>query len=103
MLPKYFNIADNPEKLKARYRQLALENHPDKGGSTEKMQDINIEYDFVTNHRFKKRFYEFDDEGVDVASSYFDDMSKDDFIKSTIQVGIVILIGALIFKLFFRK
>lgn len=103
MLPKYFKITDSPEKLKVRYRQLALLNHPDKGGSTEKMQEINREYDFVTKHRFKKSFYEFDDEGVDIASSYFDNMSKDDFIKSTFQVGAVILISALIIRLFFRR
>ncbi len=41
----YFpNITDAAE-LKALYRQLCKQYHPDKGGSTEQMQDINNQYD----------------------------------------------------------
>lgn len=38
---------DNIEDLKALYRKLALENHPDRGGDTRKMQEINDEYSFL--------------------------------------------------------
>lgn len=31
--------------LKRQYRRLAIENHPDKGGSTEAMQRINAEFE----------------------------------------------------------
>ncbi len=53
MLPaeamKIFNITSVPEqdKLKTLYRDLALKNHPDKGGSLEKMKDINQAYDVL--------------------------------------------------------
>jgi len=33
------------DELKALYRSLAMQHHPDKGGSTETMQAINNEYD----------------------------------------------------------
>ena len=32
------------EELKAMYKRLAMQNHPDRGGSTEAMQEINTEY-----------------------------------------------------------
>ncbi|PLX00669.1 MAG: hypothetical protein C0594_15420 [Marinilabiliales bacterium] len=35
------------KELKQKYRQLALMNHPDKGGMLEKMQKINEEYSFL--------------------------------------------------------
>lgn len=41
---KYFKNIDNIEDLKAEYRRLAMANHPDRGGSTEAMQQINNEY-----------------------------------------------------------
>ncbi len=41
---KYFKNIDNIEDLKAEYRRLAMANHPDRGGSTEIMQQINNEY-----------------------------------------------------------
>lgn len=41
---KWFNGIDNIEDLKAEYRRLAMENHPDRGGDTATMQKINAEY-----------------------------------------------------------
>ena len=41
---KWFRNVDNIEDLKAEYRRLAMENHPDRGGSTATMQQINAEY-----------------------------------------------------------
>lgn len=35
---------DNVEDLKKVYRKLAMENHPDRGGSNEAMKAINAEY-----------------------------------------------------------
>lgn len=42
---KYFNNINSLGDLKKQYRLLALENHPDKGGSIEKMQEINNEFE----------------------------------------------------------
>jgi hypothetical protein len=36
-----------PELVKAAYRVLALLNHPDKGGDTETMRNINVAYELL--------------------------------------------------------
>lgn len=41
----YFDHVKSLEELKAEYRRLAMMYHPDRGGSTEQMQDINAAYD----------------------------------------------------------
>lgn len=35
----------SPDQLKAAYKKLAVQHHPDKGGDTRTMQDINAAYD----------------------------------------------------------
>lgn len=40
----YFNNCHTLEELKAEYRRLAMENHPDRGSDTATMQRINDEY-----------------------------------------------------------
>jgi len=40
----YFDSCTTVEIAKAEYRRLAMQNHPDKGGSTATMQDINSQY-----------------------------------------------------------
>jgi len=43
---KFFTpIPETLEDLKAQYRQLAMDHHPDRGGNTETMKVINAEYD----------------------------------------------------------
>lgn len=42
---KWFNNPQTLEELKKQYKKLALANHPDRGGNTQNMQDINSEYD----------------------------------------------------------
>lgn len=42
---KYFEACTTIDKLRKLYRKLAMENHPDRGGSTEIMKEINAEYD----------------------------------------------------------
>lgn len=39
-----FDNVKNLKELKERYRKLAMENHPDKGGNLEIMKRINCEY-----------------------------------------------------------
>ena len=41
----YFKNIHSLAELKKEYRRLALENHPDKGGSTDVMQQINVEFE----------------------------------------------------------
>ncbi|MDR1046511.1 MAG: hypothetical protein LBL64_01945 [Treponema sp.] len=41
----YFTKFESMEAIKAEYRRLALEHHPDKGGDLEIMQTINAEFE----------------------------------------------------------
>lgn len=41
---KYFNDISNLNELKSAYKKLVMKYHPDRGGSTEAMQQINNEY-----------------------------------------------------------
>lgn len=47
---KYFNGCDTIDKIKAAYKRLAKQHHPDLGGSTQIMQEINKEYVFACAH-----------------------------------------------------
>jgi len=42
--------SDSPDDIRSRYRELAFQFHPDRGGSLEKMREINIAYDRITGH-----------------------------------------------------
>ncbi len=44
MTTKYFGNVANLDELKKAYHTAARQNHPDRGGSIEQMQEINAEY-----------------------------------------------------------
>lgn len=54
---KWFNNPETLEDLKKQYKKLAFQNHPDRGGKTSDMQEINAEYEAWYFHRdgYKKR------------------------------------------------
>ena len=47
-----FGIKKVPDEkeLKDLYRKLSIQNHPDKGGSVEMMQDVNAAYELLRNN-----------------------------------------------------
>ena len=45
---KFFNECSTLEEVKATYKRLAMQNHPDRGGDTAVMQEINKEYAFAS-------------------------------------------------------
>lgn len=45
---KYFKNVKDIKELKKEYKKLAFENHPDRGGKLEVMQEINNEYEKLT-------------------------------------------------------
>lgn len=46
---------DPHEVIRARFRELALERHPDRGGSAEKMRELNAAYERILRHRERQR------------------------------------------------
>lgn len=50
---KYFASCKTIDEIKAQYKKLAKENHPDRGGDTATMQAINSEYAFACAHIYK--------------------------------------------------
>jgi hypothetical protein len=46
---------DPADVIRKRYRQLALESHPDRGGSSERMAQINLAYERITQHSERRR------------------------------------------------
>lgn len=56
----YFSNCNTVAEIKKQYRQLAMINHPDKGGSTETMQAINSEYQYSLNRKHESVEYDTD-------------------------------------------
>jgi hypothetical protein len=42
---------DSDDQVRRRYRELALQRHPDRGGSLEGMRDLNAAYERIVTHR----------------------------------------------------
>jgi hypothetical protein len=47
---KWFQNVNTLDELRTMYRKLAMQYHPDRGGSTQAMQEINAEYDYLSKH-----------------------------------------------------
>lgn len=43
--------SDSPDRIRERYRELAVANHPDRGGSVDRMRQINDAYERIALHR----------------------------------------------------
>lgn len=50
---KHFNNINTLEEAKRLYRELAKRHHPDRGGNTETMKEVNSEYDFICSNILK--------------------------------------------------
>lgn len=50
---KYFKDCKTIDEVKALYKKLALQHHPDRGGDTATMQAINTEYAYACAHIYK--------------------------------------------------
>lgn len=49
MKTNYFKDCKNLDDVKAVYKKLAMAHHPDRGGDTITMQEINAEYEAIKN------------------------------------------------------
>ena len=52
MKTNYFNECKNLDEVKAVYKKLAMKHHPDRGGDTIIMQEINNEYEEIKSDPF---------------------------------------------------
>lgn len=50
MTTKYFNGCASLDEVKSRYKQLAMQYHPDRGGDKRIMQEINAQYEEITKN-----------------------------------------------------
>lgn len=80
---KWFKpIPETLEDLKKLYKKLAFKNHPDCGGSTETMQEINAEYESLfgrlkdTHKNAQGEFYTSYKETTETASEFMDIIEK---------------------------
>jgi len=52
MKTQYFSSCCTLEEVKSRFKELAMQHHPDKGGDTATMQQINAEYESIIKNPF---------------------------------------------------
>jgi hypothetical protein len=52
MITEYFKNCTSLIEVKKRYKELALMHHPDRGGNTATMQEINAEYESIIKNPF---------------------------------------------------
>jgi curved DNA-binding protein CbpA len=64
---KVFGIdsVEDKDELKKAYRRLSMKNHPDQGGSLDKMKDITVAYDILNKGKVSGRSGKFDWEASD--------------------------------------
>jgi len=46
---------DSEETIRSRYRELALQRHPDRGGTADEMRALNTAYERITSHRKQRQ------------------------------------------------
>lgn len=44
----------SPVEVKERYRELAFRTHPDRGGNSERMRELNLAYERILNHQARR-------------------------------------------------
>ncbi len=59
----------SPDEIKKAFRRLAVEYHPDRGGSEEKFKEINEAYEILKDSEKRKRYDQFGHAGVGGAST----------------------------------
>ena len=79
---KWFQNPDTLEDLKKQYKKLAFQHHPDLGGQTEDMQEINAEYERLfttlkdTHKNADGKFYTAREASTEAADEFVDIIEK---------------------------
>jgi len=89
---KYFTGTETLELAKKTRNALAITLHPDKGGSTEEMQQLNEEYALIIKHSNDPKAYQF-------SKQFFYEMEHNSRFRKQVTVSVLlILISMLIPK-----
>lgn len=59
----------SPDEVKKAFRKLAIEHHPDRGGSEEKFKEVNEAYEVLKDPEKRKRYDQFGHPGVGSSSA----------------------------------
>ena len=79
---KWFNNPETLEDLKKQYKKVAFQNHPDRGGKTSDMQEINAEYEALfsrlkdTHKNAEGEFYTARTATTETATEFMDIIEK---------------------------
>ena len=46
---------DPDDVVRQRFRDLAMQHHPDRGGAADKMRELNVAYERILRHRAERR------------------------------------------------
>jgi hypothetical protein len=65
---KFFKNCQTIEEVKTTFKKLALQHHPDRGGCTQTMQEINSEYSFAIANIAKGT--QFQNEEIKIAEDF---------------------------------
>lgn len=65
----YYEVLDvvksaSPDEIKKAFRKLAVQHHPDRGGSEEKFKEVNEAYEVLKDTEKRKRYDQFGHAGV---------------------------------------
>ena len=83
---KYFYNCHTLEEVKRKYKELAMLHHPDRGGNTATMQEINLEYEEIQ----KNPLFDFSNESQE---------DQEDFIRYPEIINQLIVLNGLIIEL----
>jgi len=86
---KHFSSVTSLDELKLQYKKLAFKNHPDRGGKTEVMQEINSEYEQllnrIINEASKDQYQDSSENGRGFWSSRSEHSEVEKKVKQTID------------------
>jgi DnaJ-class molecular chaperone len=69
------------EEIKAKYRELAMRYHPDKGGNDEKMKEVNQAYDILSDENKRREYDNPPETFYGGTQNPFGDGNIDEFIR----------------------
>ena len=82
---KFFKGITNLEQLRSTYKDLIKKNHPDNGGDTETMKEINIEYKKIFEELKKGVKFETADAKQDEKTKQKWSYEADEFIREALN------------------